>query len=247
MNVPPSGDPYAPQPASSGPTDAPPAPGSPAGPPPGYGAPVPTDGVSIGALVTGLLGLALIPVSLGIAGIVRTKDKKRRGRGLAIAGLVLGVLSTVVWGFVLAGAVFLATNQDAVADSLADSFNEVYQEQTGTDLVVGDCFEPPADLTSGDPLESADCATPHTAEAYEVYDLPDGDFPGMEAVAAEAQTRCLDAFAPYVGSEYVDSSLDVMYFHPTDVSWTFGDRRVVCGIVTMDGTPLETTVAGSAL
>jgi hypothetical protein len=270
VTVQPPGDPYAaPQPSTTGPDTAattapsalpgPPAPHAPGpdaghqgpyGPPPG--APqAPTDGVSIGALVTGILGMALIPVGLGIAGIVRTSGGKRRGKGLAIAGLVLGALSTIAWGVFVAALLYVTTNEDALSEAVGESFQEGFtealEEQTGTDLAVGDCFEPPADLSGGDPLQAVDCATPHTAEAFAVFDLSDGDFPGLEAVAAEAETRCVEEFEPYVGVSYDESSLGVVYFHPTEVSWTLGDRKVICGAESYTGTPLTQSVAGSGL
>lgn len=120
---PPVGSPYASPPAGS-PYGQPPT-TSPYGPPastgggagssypstpyplaPGYG-PGPygpvyppaagTDGVSIAALVTGLLGLGVIPLILGIVGLNRVKKTGRSGRGMAIAGVVLGSLTIVAW------------------------------------------------------------------------------------------------------------------------------------------------------
>ncbi len=74
--------------------------------PPGYGPgpyapaypPAPgTDGVSIAALVTGILGMGVVPLVLGIVGLNRTKKTGRSGRGFAIAGVVLGSVSIVAW------------------------------------------------------------------------------------------------------------------------------------------------------
>lgn len=56
-----------------------------------------TDGVSIAALVTGLLCCAPVSLILGIVGIKRTKGGQRKGRGLAITGLVLGLVGLLVW------------------------------------------------------------------------------------------------------------------------------------------------------
>jgi hypothetical protein len=68
-------------------------------PPPPYApGPPPQDGVSIAALVTGLLGMVLVSLVLSIVGLTRTAGGRRRGRGLAVAGLVL----SVAWAVVLA-------------------------------------------------------------------------------------------------------------------------------------------------
>lgn len=61
-----------------------------------------TSGAAIGSLICGILGCVpwltgLIAIILGIVGIKSTKDPLTRGRGMAIAGLVLGVVSVVVW------------------------------------------------------------------------------------------------------------------------------------------------------
>ena len=72
-------------------------------PPPATGR---TDGVSIAALVTGLLGLGVVPLVLGILGLRRTKRDGTQGRGLAIAGIVLGALE-IVAGIIIAIVVVL--------------------------------------------------------------------------------------------------------------------------------------------
>ncbi|WP_277207709.1 DUF4190 domain-containing protein [Isoptericola croceus] len=80
-----------------------------------------TDGFSIAALVTGILGMALIAVGLGIAGLVRTKRSGRPGKGLAIAGIILGALSTIAW---IAFIVFFVAlvNSPEVRDGIERGF-----------------------------------------------------------------------------------------------------------------------------
>lgn len=71
---------------------------------------VPTDGYSVAALVLGLLGFNVLAVIFGIVGLSRTADGRRSGRGMAIAGIVLGSLWFVglVLLIVLFGGLFLA-------------------------------------------------------------------------------------------------------------------------------------------
>lgn len=73
-------------------------------PPPG-GAPVQrkTSGAAIASLILGILGCVpfitgLLAIVFGIVGIGKTKDPRYSGRGLAIAGLLLGLLSVTLWG-----------------------------------------------------------------------------------------------------------------------------------------------------
>ena len=81
-------------------------------PPPGQVAPQQqrrTSGAAIASLIFGILGCipfitGLLAVICGILGIAKTKDPRYTGRGLAIAGLLLGLLSIVLWGVFGSGA-----------------------------------------------------------------------------------------------------------------------------------------------
>ena len=73
-----------------------------------------TDGVSIAALVTGILGTGVIALVLGIVGLRRTKKNGTQGRGFAIAGVVLGGLGLLSWivAGVLIGTAVVAHNNE---------------------------------------------------------------------------------------------------------------------------------------
>jgi hypothetical protein len=67
-----------------------------------------TSGAAVASLICGILGCVplitgLLAVILGIVGLRTTKDPRYTGRGMAIAGLVLGILSLVVWGAIGGG------------------------------------------------------------------------------------------------------------------------------------------------
>ncbi|WP_062135877.1 DUF4190 domain-containing protein [Demequina aestuarii] len=72
---------------------------------PGYGsAPATspgTDGPSIAALVTGILGLGVVATVLGAFGLRRTADGRRKGTGMAWAGVILGLIGTIIWSGVI--------------------------------------------------------------------------------------------------------------------------------------------------
>lgn len=95
--------PYPPPPYGTSPAyGSPPGYGTqpPYGTPPTYGGyPSPagqsTDGVSVTALVTGLLQLNVVALVLGIVGLNRVRRTGNQGRGMAIAGIVLGGLQTL--------------------------------------------------------------------------------------------------------------------------------------------------------
>ena len=98
----------------------PPTPSGPGGfqPPPGYGSPPgyqpygfqaagqqpKKSGMAIASLVCSLAGILLcgIPAVLGVIfgfiGLSQTKNGAREGRGMAVAGLIIGILVVLLWG-----------------------------------------------------------------------------------------------------------------------------------------------------
>ncbi|SFK15055.1 DUF4190 domain-containing protein [Cellulomonas sp. KH9] len=129
---PPSGVPY------GGPAyGAPGAPGyGPQGYPPPYpGAPVPTDGMAVASLVTSVGGLVLLcgltgPVGLGlgIAALPRIRRSGARGRGMAIAGIVVGAIGTAVLVAtvaVLAAVVQWGSDQAQQVSEITESTSEL--------------------------------------------------------------------------------------------------------------------------
>ena len=87
-------------------------------PPPGYGSPPgyqpygfapvgqqpPKSGMAIASLVCSLAGIvacgipAVLGVIFGFVGLSQTKDGARSGRGMAVAGLVIGIVVVLLWG-----------------------------------------------------------------------------------------------------------------------------------------------------
>lgn len=59
--------------------------------------PAPTNALAIAALVTSLLGMAIVPVVLGHLSLGQIARSGESGRGLAIAGLIIGYASIAFW------------------------------------------------------------------------------------------------------------------------------------------------------
>lgn len=121
------------------------------------------------------------------------------------------------------------------------------QEISVFDLRVGDCFDDP-DLgaTSVETLWAMPCSAPHDNEIFLVFDLPDGPYPGSEVVEEGSDGRCLDAFEPFVGSDYFQSDLDFFTVTPTEVSWeTVDDRTVYCVLFAVDLSKLTGSMENS--
>ena len=111
----------------------------------------PRNGLGVAALVLGILGLVLsfvivggvlglVAVVLGIVGLIRVRRGAANNSGMAIAGIITGVLAILV--AVVVG-VFIADNADEIED-LGDCL-----EDAGTEQERDDCanrFEDEVDV-----------------------------------------------------------------------------------------------------
>jgi hypothetical protein len=113
------------------------------------------------------------------------------------------------------------------------------------ELQVGDCLHS-SDLRAEPAVDVAvDCGEPHDAEIFAATQMPDGPYPGLEAVRAAADDFCLPLFADFVGIEYLDSDLDVYPLLPTEDGWnSAGDREILCVLVAPED--VTGTLEGSA-
>ena len=118
-----------PPPPSMPPGYPPPGQYPPGYPPPGGLPPARTSGSAITSLVLGLLlcipfVTGVLAFIFGIVGIRATRNPAVKGRGLAIAGLVLGILSVIGWTayFAVAGVAFYAMVHGSMNPLLARGF-----------------------------------------------------------------------------------------------------------------------------
>lgn len=138
---------------------------------------------------------------------------------IRVASAVLGLAAA----FTLSACTGLTTPTSQPSDrpSTTPTGTSVY------DLTVGDCFD--ADLaTLLETVDPEDCAAAHHYEIYASLLEADGDYPGSDAIGADAQSRCTSAFADFVGIRYEDSKLAIDFLAPTRSDWTAGSREVLC-------------------
>ena len=111
---------------------------------------------------------------------------------------------------------------------------------------VGDCLETMDWSAEGfTTVPVIPCAEAHESEVYAAVDLPDGDYPGDDSVASQADEYCYGEFQGFVGIAWEDSAYDYGYLSPSPESWDQGDREVLCMI--MDPAGLTTgSLAGAA-
>lgn len=114
------------------------------------------------------------------------------------------------------------------------------------DAEVGQCTNQDLTRLVGE-IDSVDCAEPHTAEVYAIFDIDDDDFPGADAISDLAVDGCNgDRFEDYVGLPYEVSEIYSATLAPTEQTWNDADdRTVICLAGAQDGSPSEGSVEGA--
>jgi Domain of unknown function (DUF4190)/Septum formation len=181
-----------------------------------------TNGFAVASLILGIIGFvwlcSLLSIIFGIMALNQTKGGRRGGRGMAIAGLVL----SGVWTLLLVVGVVLVI---ALGDSSVRA----------TDVKVGDCIETtPADMASVRTLPKVSCDKPHEGEVYALLPASGTTFPGQEALREEFEKKCLTALDTYSPDAAKDPAYQVYALYPTQETWDRNDRRVACLTITED-------------
>jgi hypothetical protein len=183
-----------------------------------------TDGVAVAALVTGVLGLGPVAVVLGLLGVRRTRpagaagSRGTRGRGLAVAGTVLGAVGTLAWAGLAAIGIGTAVASRPLPADLAEPV-----DARAVQLVTGSCVaELPPD-GAVDRVRVVPCDVEHAAQVVTAYDFPaDTPWPGQAEVTARVQGACTLSDAER------EQGLRMVAWAPTEASWSRGDRTGLC-------------------
>lgn len=148
--------------------------------------------------------------------------------------------ATVAGIVVLTATLALAGCSDDGDDTAT---TEVPVLEAGAGL-VGTCLAFPADVGAEiSSFPAVDCAESHTHEVFAVVTSAESNYPGFEALEAEAQVACLAEFEPYVGINPFDSELFYEWIVPTLDSWDRSDdRQIVCVAGNHNGAPLAGSI-----
>jgi hypothetical protein len=116
-------------------------------------------------------------------------------------------------------------------------------EGTRVDRIeVGMCFDD-QDGAEVEHLPTVPCDEPHQNEVFHLYEVDGDEYPGQEALTADAERTCRGgAFRDYTGVPLERARFDVYQILPTSESWSRGDREVVCVLYDPD----DNTETGSA-
>ncbi len=202
------------------------------GPPQGYSpyaAPGPpssgTNGFAVASFVLGLIGGVLLSVIFGIIALSQIRRRGQRGRGFAIAGLVLsGVWVVVVIGIVIAGAMQSANRSSTGRITKSGSIS-IFS------LKVGDCFQNPAGNSqlSVNTVTAVPCTTAHNAQTFAAFPATGGSsYPGNAAMVRQASKGCRARVSGNLDMSKIKNSMTLRFLFPEQQSWTDGHRTVTC-------------------
>jgi hypothetical protein len=196
------------------------------------GAARPRDGFSIAALVLGIIAIFPLGIIFGIIGITRTKLGIRRGRGMAIAGIILSSL----WVALLVVGIVVAV-VDATQGISRDANGQISKQQKASParLRAGDCLNTPdSQGTEINKITVMPCSIPHNAQDIAEVTIPDGSYPGASSLQSTGSNLCLSHYIAYLGTSHTD--LEPYLFYPSKQRWNdLDDHKVHCVLVNTDG------------
>ncbi|MGW6197088.1 DUF4190 domain-containing protein [Kribbella sp. NPDC055110] len=212
----------------------------------GYSGSGGTNGLATAALVTGLGGFVIgvsapVAIGLGIAALVQIKRSRQEGKGMAIAGLVMGSLVTLGYTLLIVLVVALGSsdNNDSGPDPVvSNSGPTTYVDE----LSVGECFD---QGSQDDEVVRQPCPDAHDAEVVGIVTIPGTTYPGDSAINKAADRACAPVFGTYVGKSRDQSELYLDWWTPSKGAWDDGDHRVVCAAFGPDDNKLTGSVKNS--
>jgi hypothetical protein len=204
-------------------------------------APTATNGFAVAALVAGLVLVAPVALVLGIVALVQIKRRKEQGHAMAVTGVVLGAIGTVLLSLLLGAGNFGSARDGRFAQSPKAPAGSVHW----SDLKAGDCYRSPDGraVTDGAGDETVSwvrrvaCAEPHHGEVAGTAALPTGSgpYPGESAVRESAARLCRTVLDDYALDQWaVPDGMDDVYLYPTARNWAAGERYVTCAFEDRD-------------
>jgi len=181
------------------------------------------------ALITGIIGVSLAAIVLGILGLNAVKQGKATNRSMNVWGIVLGVVWLII--SIAATVAFVIFVTDAATKTAA----------------VGDCYLSTA-IDDDDLLDSTPVVIPcsglTTGEVYYIGAFDGTAMPTDDTFFEEAYTFCTSDAA----LANVDTDLAAEYYVesyvPNASSWDVDPHTVVCAVATEGGPVHEDAILG---
>jgi hypothetical protein len=227
-----------------------------------------TDGLAIASLATSVGGIIVaggitgpVGLGLGIAALVRIRRSGKRGKGMAIAGVVVGGLTTLGWIAFIVTVIVLGANgsfdntgsfggtatAQAPSESSADDTGAPGPYHLRADVVRGTCLDTYPQTYDMHDAAVVDCATNHGAEVVALVtmtgpvEFDGGGSPVGDAYDA-ADGECFDDVYGLLG-DVSDAYYADIYF-PDPGAWP-GESKGYCVLASDTDDLVGSAVAGS--
>lgn len=151
----------------------------------------------------------------------------------------------ILFGFMLVGGMAALTACGAISEAVDEAAKEAEADASqeaaageNTDVFtikVGDCLNDQSAAEQVTEIPKVSCDKPHDSEVFASGESAAAEWPGEEALTAEADKLCESEFATFVGISYDESSLTIGSYTPAKESWADGDRKIDCVIGSADG------------
>lgn len=215
----------------------PPPPGTYPPPPPGPSQR--SSSLAIIALVCAVLpcGITwLVAIPLAIVVLVKAANGTARGRGMAVAAIVV----SVVWLIASAIGIALLVNEVTKYDAARDAGEGTISSGM---IREGDCFSELPDGEEIDTVEIIGCEQEHVGEVYAVESISPAEGAGQDEIYDLAQETCTEQFEDYVGPGPLDPDLRYSLIAPNEDSVDLEDD-VAC-YIWIEGETLTGTLEDS--
>ncbi|MDX3214879.1 DUF4190 domain-containing protein [Streptomyces sp. ME02-6991-2B] len=193
----------------------------------------PLNGLAVAALVAGLLCMVpVVGVVLGAIALVQIRRTGARGKGMAVTGLVLSAVGTLL------GAVVLAGGTAAIVKGFKEGVSLGARDDDGAFLRRGACVDDGTGTAPVTGVKPVPCTWQHTAEVVGTFRMPGaGGYPGDTVVRKDAVDRCMRLADGYAMDSWaVPADVDVYYYAPDRDAWNDGGRAVICLLRKENGT-----------
>jgi hypothetical protein len=207
-----------------------------------------TNGFAVASFVLGLIGIGtLFSYIFGIVALRQIRFSRQRGRGLAIAGLALSAM----WTMLLVAVLILNGSSPRQKTPVAASSPSASAPASPTpsaspapgggsqtanvfSLATGECFQnPPSSQTvlGITYVTVTPCTKRHNAQVFVEFPAKGTSYPGTAALKTQADLGCHKRISRTVIKSKITSTMTLRYLYPLTGSWAQGHRTITCLIV----------------
>jgi len=195
-----------------------------------------TSGLAIAAFVLGLLGIAgisaIAAIVLGIVAVHQIRRTRQEGKGLAIAGIVLGgcwLALPLIVGLVALPALTLnpATPGPPFVSPTTLSVGACFVDPTPQSVTPSQAQRPMSVLRTP-------CNVPHNGQIFGKFTVSGSslNYPGSAKLLSLASSGCTARAQTSLDRTKAADAMKIQFLYPPASSWRAGQRTVSCLIVT---------------